>query len=412
MRRGSWDDAVALVEDGSSVAFSGAVLRGKPVAAARALARAGRRDLELITFTGSLEVELLLAAGALGTIVSSYVGLGPHGLARGFSAAVAEGRIEDRELSEWMLVGGLRAAVMGLPFLPTRAALGSQLAEERGFRTILDPYTGDELLAVPAIRPDVAFVHAWRADEDGNVQFPWPPDHLADVDLLVARAARTVVVSVEEIVVGRRRRRRAGADEALRFRGRPARRGPGGARAGRPAAALPRGRRVDRRAPRRSRRRPRSRPEPCMSDDRLVEPVWRWMRPSSPLLRDERVRETVAPLLGRLRLLPRQARGRRRRARRHPQRRRPRAAARAPRQGRRARTAGALTRGARAPLRRAPLRPDRRRRRRCLDLGHDRDADLLRVHRARRRDDGRALGPRVPLGRGAAAATASCTASG
>ena len=99
-----------------------------------------------------------------------------------------------------MLVGGLRAAVMGLPFLPTRAALGSQLAEERGFRTVLDPYTGDEFLAVPAIRPDVAFVHAWRADEDGNVQFPWPPDHLADVDLLVARAARTVVVSVEEIV--------------------------------------------------------------------------------------------------------------------------------------------------------------------------------------------------------------------
>ena len=200
MRLGSWDDAVALVPDGSRVGFSGAVLRGKPVAAARALARAGKRDLELVTFTGSLEVELLLAANALRTVVSSYVGLGPHGLARGFSAAVADGSIEDRELSEWMLVGGLRAAVMGLPFLPTRAALGSQLVEERGFRTIVDPYTGDELLAVPAIRPDVAFVHAWRADEDGNVQFPWPPDHLADVDLLVARAARTVVVSVEEIV--------------------------------------------------------------------------------------------------------------------------------------------------------------------------------------------------------------------
>ena len=67
MRRGGWDDAVALVEDGSTVAFSGAVLRGKPVAAARALARAGKRDLDLVTFTGSLEVELLLAAGALRT---------------------------------------------------------------------------------------------------------------------------------------------------------------------------------------------------------------------------------------------------------------------------------------------------------------------------------------------------------
>ena len=200
MRRGGFEDAAELVGDGASVAFSGAVLRGKPVAAARALARAGRRDLELVTFTGSLEVELLLAAGALRRVVSSYVGLGPHGLSRGFSEAVAAGEVADHELSEWMLVGGLRAAVMGIPFLPTRAALGSQLVAERGLRTVRDPYSGDELLAVPAIRPDVGFVHAWRADEEGNVQFPWPPDHLADVDVLVARAAHTTVVSVEEIV--------------------------------------------------------------------------------------------------------------------------------------------------------------------------------------------------------------------
>jgi glutaconate CoA-transferase subunit A len=199
-RRVAWDDAVGVVEDGATVAFSGAVLRGKPVAAAAALARAGRRDLELVAFTGSLEVEVLLAAGALRSVVSSYVGLGAHGPARGFSAAVSAGAVADRELSEWMLVGGLRAAAMGIPFLPTRAAIGSQLIEERGLHTVRDPYGGDELLAVPALRPDVAFVHAWRADAQGNVQLPWPPDHLADVDILVARAARTVVVSVEEIV--------------------------------------------------------------------------------------------------------------------------------------------------------------------------------------------------------------------
>ena len=200
MRVGSWQDAAALVEDGATVAFSGAVLRGKPVAAARALAEAGRKNLDLVTFTGSLEVELLLAAGALRSVTSSYVGLGAHGPARGFAAAVADAVVDDRELSEWMLVGGLRAATMGVPFLPTRAALGSQLVAERGFRTVADPYTGDELLAVPAIRPDVGFVHAWRADAGGNVQLPWPPDHLADVDLLVARSSRVTVVSVEEIV--------------------------------------------------------------------------------------------------------------------------------------------------------------------------------------------------------------------
>lgn len=199
-RQGSWEEAVALVDDGMRVGFSGAILRGKPVAAAMALAASGRRELELVTFTGSLEVEVLLAAGALRSVVSSYVGLGPHGAARGFGAAAGSGAIDDREMSEWMLVGGLRAATMGVPFLPTRAGLGSQLVEDRGFRPVADPYTGEEFLAVPALKLDVAFVHAWRADEDGNVQLPWPPDHLADVDLLIARAARTVVVSVEEIV--------------------------------------------------------------------------------------------------------------------------------------------------------------------------------------------------------------------
>ena len=198
MRIGGLEDLAELVPDGATVAFSGAVLRGKPVAAARALAE--KRDLGLVAFTGSLEVELLLAARALRSVTASYVGLGSHGAARGFGRAVADGAVEDRELSEWMLVEGLRAATMGIPFLPTRAALGSQLVEERGFLTVVDPYGGGEFLAVPSLRPDVGIVHAWRADEDGNVQFPWPPDHLADVDLLVARAARTVVVSVEEIV--------------------------------------------------------------------------------------------------------------------------------------------------------------------------------------------------------------------
>ena len=144
----SLEDLAALVPDGATVAFSGAVLRGKPVAAARALA--GKRDLELIAFTGSLEVELLLAAGALRSVTSSYVGLGTHGAARGFGRAVAPGAIDDRELSEWMLVGGLRAATMGIPFLPTRAALGSQLVEERGFRTVVDPYGGERVPGSPA----------------------------------------------------------------------------------------------------------------------------------------------------------------------------------------------------------------------------------------------------------------------
>jgi glutaconate CoA-transferase, subunit A len=199
-RRATLDEAAALVPDGAVVATGGAVLSRKPLAAVRALIEAERRDLELVTFAGSLDVELLVAAGAVRAVRSSSVSLGPAGPARAFPAAVEDGRIEDLEESEWMLLGGLRAATSGMPFLPTRAALGSDLVAARGLRRVVDPYTGESLLAVPALVPDVAFVHAWRADQHGNVQFPWPPDHLWDVDLLAARAARTAIVTVEQVV--------------------------------------------------------------------------------------------------------------------------------------------------------------------------------------------------------------------
>ncbi|HEX5193233.1 MAG TPA: CoA-transferase [Solirubrobacteraceae bacterium] len=194
------EQAVARVRDGDRVGVGGAVLSRKPMAAIRALAAAGRRDLELVTFAGSLEVEELLAAGALSAVRSSYVGLGPHGPAPLFADAVANETVEDLEESEWMLLGGLRAAAAGMPFLPTRAGLGSELVAARGLREVDDPYTGTTMLAIPALRLDVAILHAWRADAAGHIQTPWPPDHLADVDPLLARCAETVIVTVEELV--------------------------------------------------------------------------------------------------------------------------------------------------------------------------------------------------------------------
>jgi len=199
-RRTSLSEAIAAIEDGAVVGTGGAVLSRKPLAAVRELVASGRRDLELVTFAGSLDVELLVAAGAVRAVRSSSVSLGPAGRAPAFAEAVEAGQIEDLEESEWMLLGGLRAAAAGMPFLPTRAAIGSDLVAARGLREVVDPYTGERLLAVPALAPDVAILHAWRADPEGNVQVPWPPDHLWDVDLLLARAARRTIVTVERIV--------------------------------------------------------------------------------------------------------------------------------------------------------------------------------------------------------------------
>lgn len=194
------DAAVAAIPDGALVYLGGAVLNRRPVALCRALASAGRRDLDVVTFAGSIDVDLLVGAGCAATVRSCYVGMGHAGFAPNFTAAVKAGRITDIEYSEWTMLQGIRAAADGLPFLPTRAGGGSEVVAALGLKEVVDPYTATSYLAVPPLHPDVTVLHAWRASPQGDVQFGWPPEHLWDVDVLAARAARTVIVTVEEIV--------------------------------------------------------------------------------------------------------------------------------------------------------------------------------------------------------------------
>jgi len=191
--------AVAGLREGAVVATGGAVLNRKPMALVRALAEAGR-PLELVTFLASTDADALAKAGVLRRLTATYCGLERGGWAAAFERAVADGRTEWAETSEWLLLDGFRAAAMGLPFLPGRSGRGTELPASRALREVADPYTGEVFAAHPAIRPELALIHAWRADEEGNVQLPFPPDHLWDVDLQLARAARRTVVSVEEMV--------------------------------------------------------------------------------------------------------------------------------------------------------------------------------------------------------------------
>ena len=194
------DAAAGLVGDGDTVYTGGAVLRRKPMALLRALVAAGRRDLHVVTFAGSLDVDLLVGAGVARSVSTGYVGLGHHGFAPRFTAAVLAGDVDDREHTEWTLLGQLRAAAMGIPFLPTRAGAGSAIVADLGLQQVVDPYGGGTYHALPPLRPDVTLLHAWRASPAGDVQFSWPPEHLWDVDVLAARAAARVVVSVDEVV--------------------------------------------------------------------------------------------------------------------------------------------------------------------------------------------------------------------
>ncbi len=149
--------------------------------------------------------------------------MGRVGFAPNFVKAVKAGTINDVEYSEWTMLQGIRAAADGLPFLPTRAGGDSDVVAALNYESVVDPYTGASYLAVPPLRPDVAVIHAWRASPNGDVQFGWPPEHLWDVDVLAARAARFVIVTVDEIVSAGRDRAAQRADATVRLRGRPAR---------------------------------------------------------------------------------------------------------------------------------------------------------------------------------------------
>ena len=193
------EEAVVLVPDGGSIGTGGILMTRKPVALLDAVARA-RRGLTLWTLLGSLDAELLALHGALAQANTIYVGFEQLGFAPAYSAAVEEGAVDAREYSELIMLAGLRASLAGLPFLPTRGARGSDVAAALELREVACPYTGETLFAAPAIRPDVALIHAAAADVHGNVQGPEHRDFLFDWDANIARASTRVIVSVERVV--------------------------------------------------------------------------------------------------------------------------------------------------------------------------------------------------------------------
>jgi glutaconate CoA-transferase subunit A len=194
----SVEEAICLCSSGDAVALGGATMRRKPMGLVRALAASEATDLELWTWIGSLDVDLLIGAGKVRAVNSAYVGFGAYGLAQTSRRAFADGSVEFRDWSESSLVEAFRAGSAGLPAILTKALLGTSIAD--GLAEEIDlPFTDERVMAAPSARPDVALIHAQRADELGNVQRPGP-NRTDDIDHLIATSARRLIVSVEEIV--------------------------------------------------------------------------------------------------------------------------------------------------------------------------------------------------------------------
>ena len=188
------------VPDGASVCLGTALECQIPFAAAHELIRQGRRDLTLIGPISDVCFDQLIAAGCVRRVVAAWVGNVQHGTGYGFRRAVeagVPGPLEVEDHSNLTIALGLEAAGLGIPYLPTRSLLGSDiLARSPRLRAAPCPFTGEPLVLVPALVPDVAILHVQRADPDGTGQ-AWGP---TGVTAAAGKASRAVIVVCEELV--------------------------------------------------------------------------------------------------------------------------------------------------------------------------------------------------------------------
>lgn len=197
----SLKDAAAMVSDGDQVAIGGHTQRRHPMAILYEMVRQGRKNLRLVGWNNGIDMDLLVGAGCVSEIQTSYVGMGKYGLALNFRRAAQAGEIDIFEESENTALERFRAGAMAIPFIPSKGPLGSDLMRyERETLTMTCPFTGERVAALRASRPDVALIHAHRADKKGNVQLDEEIVMENIADGFIGRSAKTVIVSVEEIV--------------------------------------------------------------------------------------------------------------------------------------------------------------------------------------------------------------------
>ncbi|TVT01396.1 CoA-transferase [Amycolatopsis bartoniae] len=196
-KRMTADEVVAQLWDGMTLGIGGWGSRRKPMALIRAILRSPLKDLTIVSYGGP-DVGLLASAGKIRRLVFGFVTLDSVPFDPWFNRARENGDIEVTEYDEGVFGTGLSAAAQRLPFLPTRAGLGSDvLRYNPELRTIRSPYTDEELLAVPALKLDASLVHLNRADARGNAQYLGPDPYF---DELFALAADRCYVSTERIV--------------------------------------------------------------------------------------------------------------------------------------------------------------------------------------------------------------------
>jgi glutaconate CoA-transferase subunit A len=192
-------EAASLVQSGQTLALGGNMLYRRPVAFVYELLRQPKppQDLTLLCFTAGYESDLLVGAGCASRTRTCYFGLEAFGFAPMFTQAANQGQIQVIEETEASLAFGIRAQMAGVGFMPSTAWIGTDLLVLRpDVKRVTDPYSGEELVAFPALSCDVAVIHALVADRRGNARL----NKNLGVDVELAVIAQQVIVTAEEVV--------------------------------------------------------------------------------------------------------------------------------------------------------------------------------------------------------------------
>ena len=190
-------DAVSLIKDGDVIGIGGFGTTGKPMALIRELIRSGKKNLTVVASPASIDVDLLISCGMVSKLICAYVGAEAMAPLLPFHSNLVGKSYVIEEVDLGSFVYMLKARILRLPFLIGRGPVGTSLPQlNPNYRYIEDPFGGPPVIAIAAVKIDVALLHAAQADKYGNVQ------HKGAVflDPLIARAADKVIVQVEKLV--------------------------------------------------------------------------------------------------------------------------------------------------------------------------------------------------------------------
>jgi glutaconate CoA-transferase subunit A len=184
------------IQDGDSI-YAAGFTHLIPFAAGHEIIRQGRKNLVLARATPDLIYDQMVAAGCARKVIFSYMGNPGVGSLRFVRAEIEAGHLEWEEYSHFGMISRLQAGATGLPFMPMNPTAAGDLERANpNHRTVTDPYSGREVVVVPALNPDVAIIHVQRADAEGNAHI-WG---IIGEQKEAAFAASRVILTAEEIV--------------------------------------------------------------------------------------------------------------------------------------------------------------------------------------------------------------------